>query len=111
MSGTDNVERRVELAAKVATLEERSLQTQKQLEKISDMLERHLEAEESIMHGVLKNLVEFKDDVNTRIENDINPIRDELARYKTAIKVLSALGVGLWALVSLFKDVLIGWLK
>lgn len=104
MALIDEVERRAILAAKVATLEERSLQNQKQLDRIEATLLKHSGDEEDILRDINKSLVTFKEHVEEKISEAITPIKEDFARYKTIIGVVSSVLTVLGGLIVSFHE-------
>ncbi len=66
---SDEYERRIELATKIATLEERSVQNQCQLNRIETMLTAHAKDEEQILHDINKAVETFKDATEKRLDS------------------------------------------
>lgn len=122
MSDTsDNLERRIQLDAKVSVLEERTLETKQTVNRIESKLDSHVIEEMAAMHGVfnLKKdlasiLSEFKEDINDSLDKKLElklsaamaPITKDIEKYKGlaggALWVITAL----WAFVVMFKDLL-----
>ena len=64
----DQIERRSELAVKVATLEERSLNNQDHMNKIEGILGQHATDEEQMLKDINTSLITFKSRLLTRTE-------------------------------------------
>jgi hypothetical protein len=109
MALIDEVERRAELAAKVATLEERSLQNQKQLDRIESTLLKHANDEEDILRDINKSLIIFKEQVEEKISEAVTPIRDDLIRYKGIIGFVTASISVIFTVLVFVKEHLISW--
>lgn len=109
MALIDEVERRAILAAKVATLEERSLQNQKQLDRIEATLLKHSGDEEDILRDINKSLVTFKEHVEEKISEAVTPIRDDLIRYKGIIGFATASISVIFTVLVFVKEHLIAW--
>lgn len=109
MSLIDEVERRAELAAKVAQLEERSLNAQKQLDRIEETLIEHANDEEDILRDINKSLIDFKDKIEEKISEAVSPIRDDLIRYKGIIGFATASLSVIFTVLVFVKEHLIAW--
>jgi hypothetical protein len=112
---TDNeinqIERRAELAVKVATLEERSVQNQSHLTRIESMLVTHATDEEQMLRDINTSLQDFKDEIGVKIEHEITPIKEDLAKYKGILAFIgSALGI-LFTGLAMFKDEILAFFK
>lgn len=104
MALIDEAERRAELAVKVAMLEERSLQGQKQLDRIETALVNHANEEELVLKAINTSLVSFKTTIEEKLVLEVGPIKRDLDRYKTIIAVVSAIGSVVVAVIVFFKD-------
>lgn len=104
MALIDEVERRAELAAKVAMLEERSIQSQKQLDRIERALMTHASDEEDVLKGIITSLNSFKTTIEDKIIKEVGPIKADLTRYKTTIAVVTAIGSVALAVIVFFKE-------
>lgn len=107
----DQIERRAELAVKVATLEERSLTNQTQLNKIEDMLVKHSTDEEQMLRDINGSLIKFKEEIDEKFEEELTPIKKTLSDYNSFIKFVMFIGSGIVALGSIFKDAIIAWFR
>lgn len=110
MALIDEVERRAELAAKIATLEERSIQSQKQLERIEATLLKHANDEESILRDINKALVDFCDTVEDKISEAITPIKEDFQKYKTILGVVGTIATGIGGLIISLHEHILRWL-
>lgn len=105
----DQIERRAELAVKVATLEERSLTNQTQLTKIEDMLVKHSTDEEQMLKDINGSLIKFKEEIDEKFEEELTPIKKTLSDYNSFIKYTMFIGSSLVGLALAFKDQIIAW--
>lgn len=105
----DTVERRVELAIKVALLEERSVQTKDHLDRIERMITNHAVAEEDIMRDMVNGIADIKSHFETKLDTVVAPIQTELTKYKTVIGVVSVFIIAIWTVVSTFKEHIFRW--
>lgn len=87
MAGNEQ-ERRTDLAYKVATLEERSINTQKQLERIEKLLTQHTVHEEKMIASFTKSV----QDLATTIDTKIEPIKEVVDRWKWVLGAVIAIG-------------------
>jgi hypothetical protein len=88
MSLLEEAERRAALAARIATLEERSIQGQKQLDRIETSLQTHSKEEEGMLKDINHALVTFKASIEEQITTSINPIKADVEKYKTTVGVV-----------------------
>ena len=111
MAAIDEVERRAELAAKVAMLEERSVNGQKQLDRIEEMLSLHAKEEESLLRGIHDSLHDFKETIEGKITSAIEPLKADLTRYKSVIGFIGSLFTVIITIATFFKDTIASWFK
>lgn len=100
----EQVERRAELAVKVATLEERSIQNQNHLGQIEKVLIKHATDEEDMLRNINTSIREFKEDVDKTIDEKIEPIQKDVSEFKTTMKVLYFVASSIAALIVFFWD-------
>ena len=103
----EQVERRAELALKIAILEERSLHNQEHLTKIENVLVKHATDEEDMLKEINVTVRDFKLDVDKTIDTKIEPIQKDVNDLKFYARVLAAVGSVLAFLITVFKDFLI----
>lgn len=125
MADEDDIERRIELAAKVKILDERTHHIEKAVDRIESHLGAHIRDEEAAFKNFLKiksdmSLVisEFKDSMENKldetvkqVEQKIEPIREDFRNIKTVYKVLATIGSILVTVIIFFKDNILGWFK
>lgn len=99
-----NADRRTESATKIAVLEERSRQTQKQLDRIEANLSSHAAREEQVMNGILKAVEAYKNQTTEHVEKQIGPIRDDVTRVHGILWVLGILGTMFGGIIVIFRD-------
>lgn len=76
---SDDYERRIELATKIATLEERSVQNQAQLSRIEAMLITHAHEEEQILRDINKAVDTFR----ASVDDKFNAVETDLIRVES----------------------------
>jgi hypothetical protein len=106
----DQVERRAALAAQVATLTERSINTQEHLVQFSKSLVDHAEDEERMLTQINASIVEVKDQINERFDNEIGPIKKDMAEFKSTMRVLIVIGTFVGTCITLVWEHLDKWL-
>jgi valyl-tRNA synthetase len=108
------VERRAELASKVAVLEERSIHIQEHLTRVEELLGKHATDEEQMLTDINDSIRELKKDVamtiDAHVETKIEPIRDELRDYKTTFKVLGGVFSFIGAVIGIMWTRIDSWL-
>lgn len=102
-------EKFLELSNKVAVLEERTVNDQKQLQRIEDKLVNHADNEEELLRHLNNSLVEFKDTIEEKIDSSVNPIQNELSRYKGILKGVGWILSGIVVVLGFMKDALIAY--
>ena len=112
---TDNeinqIERRAELAVKVATLEERSLQNQTHLTRIETMLIHHATDEEAMLKNINTSLKDIKDEVDAKISDAIGPIKTDIVKAKTLIAAGGTIVTMIISAISMFKEQILSFLR
>lgn len=110
----EQIEKRAELAVKVSALEERSLNTQKQLTGIENGLTRHATDEEQMLRDINESIRDVKKDLDDKISDHVDkklePIRDEIRDAKTVFKVISAILSFIGAVIVMAWDQIAKWL-
>lgn len=103
----NEIERRIETAERISKLEERSQQTQTQLNRIEVMLTAHAREEETVLKDILKSLTTTKKELEEQLVSAIKPIKEDLLRLQGAWKLLTIIGGGLLTAGVFFKDILL----
>lgn len=109
-SDEEKYERLTNLAMMFAKLDERSHQNQKQLDRIETMLTNHIDDEEKTFITWNSSLNTFKETVETKIHDSIDPIAHDLIRYKAIIAFLSSALAILIVVINVFKEQIIHWI-
>lgn len=107
MALIDEVERRAELAAKISQLEERSLNSQKQLDRLEATLLTHATEEEGMLRDINKSLRDFTDTIQDKIKEAIEPVKNDVQKYKTILGVLGTIAAAIGGLFVSFHEHLI----
>ena len=103
-----------ETAERIAVLESRTDMIAKVVERIEAKLDSHTKEEihniNAFRNDLNEILVEFKENIETKFEASVSPLKDDLTKlnygYKTIILLLSGLGT----IALFFKDVILKFL-
>lgn len=114
----DAIERRQDLATKVAVLEERSVNNREKFNKFENVFLVHAKHEEIVMTEIVEKLESVHDDVTEQVNKLIAPVEikvesheKELTRFKTITGTFVLVISGLFAILEYFKDPIIKWLS
>ena len=111
MGENEKYDRRSDTVERLSALDERTHHITKAVDRIEKALESHTKEEEMAFHGfyqtkaeMWENLANFKDEIFTKIDETVNPVKDEYKRIHTIYKVLAVLSGIAVLLLSLVKD-------
>ena len=105
----DEAERRAELAVKVARLEEKASNSEKQLNRIEQTLLDHAHSEEGMLKDITKALHDFKESIEEKITLAVEPVRKDVEKYKVVLSVLGGVISVVWAVLTFFKGYIDHW--
>jgi hypothetical protein len=111
------IERRAELSAKVAVLEERSINNKENLDKFSNQFLLHSKHDEILLTEVEEALRDVGKSLDNKLITELKPviqdvsdIKKEITKAKTIIWVLSGVGGFIVGLILFFKEIIITWI-
>lgn len=105
----EKYERRTELAMLVAAVDERTKQNQKQLDRIEHILTTHIDEEEKTFNVLNSSMVAFRDAIETKIHDAIDPLKNDIIKYKGILGFITASVGGIVVVVGVFKEAIIRW--
>lgn len=104
-------ERRIDLASKVAVLDERTRFIKDGVNRIEAAFLSHTHDEESAFHSFaafkleLKNdLLQHRNSIDIKIKEAIDPLKNDMIKYKGIIGGVVLIVSSLWAIVGFFKS-------
>jgi hypothetical protein len=110
-------DRRQDLSAKVAVLEERSLNNKEQFEKFENSFLVHSKHEEILLNTLVEEVNKVDGKIHAEVEKGLAPIEVKvnahekaLTRFQTIMYALGLVLSGLFAVLEYFKDPLLAWL-
>ena len=104
------VEKRSEVAINVATLIERSLQSQVQLNRVEAMVIALASDTEDSLRRLSESVTDTQKDVDEKIKTNVQPLKDELTRYKAVFGTLASLATFVISMVTIFKEHIVKWI-
>ena len=112
-----SVDRRQDLAVKVATLEERSIANREKFESFEHTFLLHARSEEIVMTELVENVTSLEGKLDAKLETKLEPIHTKveahekaLTRFTTIIGTLSLVATVSWAILEYLKEPISKWL-
>jgi archaellum component FlaC len=103
------IERRISTASKISMLEERSTATQNQLTRLENVILAHSAEEETMLRNINKSLIDFRETLEQKISDSIQPLKEDVTKYKTVYSVIAAIAVFLFTIATTFQNHIISW--
>jgi hypothetical protein len=108
---SEEAERRIDLAAKIAMLEERSISLQKQLDRIESINAQSVVHQEEMISEFTKSIQELGKSIDVKITESVTPLREQLNKYKLAIGWITGGCSAVVYVAFQFKDQILKWLS
>ena len=114
----DSIERRQDLATKVAVLEERSINNHEQFEKFEHNFLLRSKNEELLLTNLVDEVKDVDGKIDSKIKVAVDPIitkveshEKALTRFQTIMYTLGLVLSGLFAIFEFFKEPIVKWIS